>query len=135
MCVIYCVMHKLSPDFECVLVLQNCMAHSSTEKRLMLGDDGDQVVGVQIEGVTVIREEENPDSVKVEEVSFIKEEEEPEPIKFDEITVIKEEGDQLETTSTELDNECSVSCMSACLQCCAQHVDTQSCPSLLMSNI
>ena len=71
----------------------------------MLGDDGDQVVGVQVEGATVIREEVNPNSVKVEEVTFIKEEEEPEPIKFDEVTVIKEEGDQLETTSREIDNE------------------------------
>ena len=103
MCVIYCVLHKLNPDFECVVILQNCMAYSSTEKRLMLGDDGDQVVGVQVDGATVIKEEENPISVKVEEVTLIKEE--PEPIKLDEVTVIKEEGDQLETTSREIDNE------------------------------
>jgi hypothetical protein len=48
----------------------NWMAHSSTENRLMLGGDGDQVVGVDVEGATVKREEENTDVVRVEGVCF-----------------------------------------------------------------
>jgi hypothetical protein len=42
---------------------------------------------------------------------------------------MKEDGNQLETTSTEIDDESMVSCMSACLKCCAQRTITQSCPS------
>jgi len=53
----------------------------------------------------------------------------------DEITAMKEDGDQLETTYTEINDESLVSCMSACLKCCAQRTITQSCPSLLISNI
>ena len=126
-------MCKLNPDFECVVVLQNCMAiwkneaHSSTEKQLMLCDDGDQVAGVQVEGATFIKGEENPDPVKVEKVSFIKEEEEQESIKVEEITVIKEESDPLETGSTEIKNGFAVGHMSACVHCYAQHTDTHIC--------
>jgi hypothetical protein len=55
-------------------------------------------------------------------------------MKWDELILVKEEGDQLETTSTEINDESLVSCMSACIKCCAQRTFTQSCPSLLISN-
>jgi hypothetical protein len=87
------------------------------------------MAGVDVEGTTVKREKENPVIVKVEE------EEEPYSAKLDDATVVKEEGDQFETKSTERNNDTLVSCMSACLKCCAQRTDTQSCPCLLMSNI
>jgi hypothetical protein len=53
----------------------------------------------------------------------------PITIKFDEVTAMKEDGNQLETTSTEINDESMVSCMSACLKCCAQRTITQSYPS------
>jgi len=84
--------------------------HSSTGKHRILCDDGDQVVGVEVEEFTVIKEEEDTEPVKVEEVSVVKEEGDPEP-----------------TTFTEIQNESVVSCMYACVQCCAQRTDTQSC--------
>ena len=84
--------------------------HSSTGKRQILCDDGDKVVGVKVEEVTVIKVEEDPERVKIEEVSVVKEEEDPEP-----------------TTFMEIQNESAVSCMYGCVQCCAQRTDTQSC--------
>jgi len=84
--------------------------HSPTEKFRILCDDGDKVVGVKAEEVTVIKVEVEPEPVKVEEVSVVKEEDNLEP-----------------TTFTEIQNESAVSCMSVCLQCCAQRTDTQSC--------
>jgi hypothetical protein len=39
------------------LAVQKSEAHSSTEKQLREGDDGDQVTGVQVEGVNVMTEE------------------------------------------------------------------------------
>jgi hypothetical protein len=84
--------------------------HSSTGKHRILCDDGDTVVGV-----------------KVEEVTVVKVEVEPEPVKVEEITVIKEEEDPKPTTFREIKTEPAVSCMSLCLQCCAQHTETQGC--------
>jgi hypothetical protein len=73
--------------------------HSSTGERRILCDDGDKVVGVKVEEVTVIKVEEDPQPVKVEEVSVVREEEDPEPTMF-----------------TEIENESVVSCMSVCWQ-------------------
>ena len=79
--------------------------HSSTEKRRILCDDGDQVVGV-----------------KVEEVSVIKVEEDPEPVKVEEVSVIKEEEDSELTTFTEIKNEPAVSCfVCVCAVLCTVH--------------
>jgi hypothetical protein len=52
---------------------------SSAGKCRILHDDGDKVVGVKVEEVTVIKVEVEPEPVKVEEVSVVKEEEDPEP--------------------------------------------------------
>ena len=87
--------------------------HSSAGKCQILCDDGDKVVGVKVEEVTVIKVEVEPEPVKVEEVSVVKEEEDPEL-----------------TTFTNIQNESAISCISVCLQGCTQCTDTQSCLSL-----
>jgi len=82
---------------------------SSTGKCRILCDDGHQVV----EEPTVMKVEEDPEPVQFEEVLF----------------VVKEEWDPEPTTFTEIQTESAVSCTSmyACVQCCAQRTDTQSC--------
>ena len=89
--------------------------HLSTGKHRILCDDGDQVVGLKVEEVTVIKVEVEPEPVKVEEVTVIKVEVEPEPVKVEEVTVIKEEEDPKPTPLMEIKNEPAVSCMSLCL--------------------
>jgi hypothetical protein len=80
--------------------------HSPTEKFQILCDDrgDDQVVGVKVQEVTVIKVEEDPEAVKVEEVSVVKEEEDPE-----------------QTTFTQIQNESVVSCMSVFAVLCTAH--------------
>jgi hypothetical protein len=102
-------MRKLILDFEYVWWFYRSMGiwksepQSSTGKCQISCDDGDQVVGVKVEEVTVIKVEEDPQPVKIEEVSVVKED--PEPTMF-----------------TEIQNESAVSCMYACVQClCTAH--------------
>jgi len=92
--------------------------HSPTEKFRILCDDRDQVVGVKVQEVTVIKVEEDPEPIKVEEVSVVKEEEDPE-----------------QTTFTEIQNESVVSCMSVFAVLCTAHRYPELPASLSTQNI
>jgi hypothetical protein len=66
-CIIFCVMGKLSHDFEGTVVLQNCMdilksePSSSADACVMSSGDGNQVVDVKVEEVTDMNREEDPE--------------------------------------------------------------------------
>jgi protein associated with RNAse G/E len=62
------VLSKLNHDFDITVVLQNCMdmlksePYSSTEKHIMLSDEVNEVVGIKVEEITELNEEEDGES-------------------------------------------------------------------------